>query len=275
MDVQMNLSAKQLASLKKGRKIRISKKHLMGGGVNLVVHPETFNRLTHCVEHNKGMDFTMSPSELHATMSGGAVNRLNKANRWTDYLGSTYKSVGQAIKPFAQPITQAVSQGVVHQIDMQLNPTGEYIDQAGDASEILKPFMQQTPAPAPSYTSPSSDGQNLNFTAAANAQAVQYNAYQPFAPPPLPPAPTLGYVPATIPAPTSTRHTLPSIETPTSSNIVRRGGYLPGRGAIDHIGAAFSRGHPARFSSYNESFLQQLPLVYKDAARLYGSGLEL
>ena len=272
MNVEMNLSAKQLASLKKGRKIRIAKKHLMGGGVNLVVHPETYNRLTKCVEHNKGMDFTLSPSELHASIQGRGVSRIKKAGLWTDYLGSTYKSVGTAIKPFAQPITQAVSQGVVHQIDMQLNPTGEYIDQAGDASEILKPFMQQTPTPAPS---PSSDGQNINFTAAANAQAVQYNAYQPFAPPPLPPAPTLGYTPVTMQEPASTRHTLPSSVTPTSSNLVRRGGFLPGRGAIEHIGAPFTRGPPARFSSYNESFLQQLPLVYKDAARLYGSGLEL
>ena len=272
MDVQMNLSAKQLASLKKGRKIRIAKRHLMGGGVNLVVHPETFNRLTKCVEHNKGMDFTMSPSELHATMSGGAVNRLNKANRWTDYLGSTYKSVGQAVKPFAQPITAAISDGTVHQINMQLNPTDEYFGDAQQASELLRPFMQQTPAPPAPI---SNDGQNLNFTAVANAQAVQYNAYQPFAPSPAPIAPTLGFVPATIQEPASTRHTLPSSVTPTSSNIVRRGGYLPGRGAIEHIGAPFTRGHPARFSSYNESFLQQLPLVYKDAARLYGSGLEL
>ena len=274
MNVQLSLSAKQLTSLKKGRAVRISEKHLGGANpVNLVVSQETYNRLSR-VSQSKGMDLTLSPSELHATMSGSGVNRRNKADRWTDYLGSTYKSVGTAIKPFAQPITQAISQGVVHQVDMQLNPTGEYIDQAGDASEILIPFMQQTPAPPPS-----SDGQNLDFTARANVQAVQYNSYQPFAPPPPPVQPTLGYTPATIPAPSTTRHTLPSTETPTSSpsTLVKRGGggYLQGRGNVDAIGARFSRGHPAKFSSYNESFLQQPPLVYKDAARLYGSGLEL
>ena len=96
MNVQLSLSGKQQTSLKKGRAVRISEKNLgAANAVNLVVSQETYNRLSR-VSQSKGMDLTLSPSELHATMSGGAVNRRNKADRWTDYLGSTYKSVGTA-----------------------------------------------------------------------------------------------------------------------------------------------------------------------------------
>jgi hypothetical protein len=50
---------------------------------------------------------------------GGAVNRINKYNRWTDVLGDTYQGIAHAVKPVAQPILQAGTNRVVG----YLNPT--------------------------------------------------------------------------------------------------------------------------------------------------------
>ena len=50
---------------------------------------------------------------------GGAVNRINKFNRWTGALGDAYQGVAHAVKPVAQPIFQAGTQRAVSEI----NPT--------------------------------------------------------------------------------------------------------------------------------------------------------
>ena len=50
---------------------------------------------------------------------GGAVNRINKYNRWTGVLGDTYHSVADVLKPVAQPIFQAGTARAVGYI----NPT--------------------------------------------------------------------------------------------------------------------------------------------------------
>ena len=35
---------------------------------------------------------------------GGSVNRLKKAEKWTNFLGHAYQGVAHAIKPMAKPI---------------------------------------------------------------------------------------------------------------------------------------------------------------------------
>ena len=63
----------------------------------------------------QGMKHRGRPRKMH----GGAVNRINKYNRWTGVLGDTYHSVANVLKPVAQPIFQAGTQRAVGYI----NPT--------------------------------------------------------------------------------------------------------------------------------------------------------
>jgi len=63
----------------------------------------------------QGMKRRGRPRKMH----GGAVNRINKYNRWTGVLGDTYHSVANVLKPVAQPIFQAGTQRAVGYI----NPT--------------------------------------------------------------------------------------------------------------------------------------------------------
>ena len=52
-------------------------------------------------------------------IAGGAVNRINKFNRWTGALGGVYQGIAHAVKPVAQPVFGAMSDSAVGYI----NPT--------------------------------------------------------------------------------------------------------------------------------------------------------
>ena len=60
---------------------------------------------------------------------GGAVNRINKFNRWTGVLGDAYQGIAHAVKPVAQPIFQAGTARAVGYI----NPTTpqDYMNNSG------------------------------------------------------------------------------------------------------------------------------------------------
>jgi len=60
---------------------------------------------------------------------GGAVNRINKFNRWTGALGDAYQGIAQAVKPVAQPIFQAGTARAVGYIHP--TTTQDYINNSG------------------------------------------------------------------------------------------------------------------------------------------------
>jgi len=69
-------------------------------------------------ERTGGTPYTSTTTGM-PDMQGGAVNRINKFNRWTGALGDAYQGIAQAVKPVAQPILQAGT----HRVVGYLNPT--------------------------------------------------------------------------------------------------------------------------------------------------------
>jgi len=58
------------------------------------------------------------PRKIHGdVVHGGAVNRINKFNRWTGALGNAYQGVAHAVKPVAQPIFGAMTDRAVDYIN--------------------------------------------------------------------------------------------------------------------------------------------------------------
>ena len=56
MEVRLALSPKQHSALRLGRKVRIAVKHLHGSGIPYIVHPATYDRITHAFDRSKGVD---------------------------------------------------------------------------------------------------------------------------------------------------------------------------------------------------------------------------
>jgi hypothetical protein len=52
--ISIDASPAQLRKLRKGIKVRVKK----GTGFNLIVHPETYNRVSRAFAKNKGLDIT-------------------------------------------------------------------------------------------------------------------------------------------------------------------------------------------------------------------------
>jgi len=72
---------------------------------------------------------------------GGAVNRINKFNRWTGVLGDAYQGIAHAVKPVAQPIFQAGTAravGYIHPTTPQdyMNNSGMGIKRRGRPRKV-------------------------------------------------------------------------------------------------------------------------------------------
>ena len=253
--IRLALSAKQHASLKKGRKVRLNAGHMSGSGMQYIVRPETFDRLSRSFSLRKGIDLALDPSEIQASMMGGKVNikqGISDSKKISRYIGSVFKPLNKNLKP----VKEAMTQGAVDQIRLATNPNQVYLEQAQQVDAILNPYIQpylpdEAPVSAP-----------VSNIAIAAAQAAIANSYQPFAPPvSVKPPSQIGLIDTEYSRPTLASHV----------------GYGLRHGAIEAPGRPFHSLHPARFSSQNDvGFMQQIPQIYKDAARIAsGRGLHL
>ena len=219
MEVRMELSPKQMASIKKGRKVRVSKKHMSGSGIALIVRPETFNRMNRSFALDRGIDLSLDPEELQATMKGGKINFLNKAKRWTGFIGDTLNGIAQS--EFIKPILQAGTQRAVAAV----NPQSAGMDMFKQATDLIRPSQAQStpsyntfkaadvfrPSQAQStlssgydtykqaadifrptsqvqpslsqYLSKFATGQNIDYLKRGALEAAQANSYRPFSAP--------------------------------------------------------------------------------------------
>ena len=268
MEVRLALSPKQHSSLRLGRKVRIAVKHLHGSGIPYIVHPATYDRIAHAFDRSKGVDLALDPSEVHASGSGLTGN-LRRAGKVLHFIGDEIiQPVATFIAPVAKPIIGALTNLGVSKIDNMTDPSAKYLNVAERAADIFQEF--QHPA------APDASGQTTNYLAKANAAAVIANSFQPFAAPaaPLPLTPPVGtYTPVV-----GTRSHPVASAAPTG----RRGGklYLGNVGRHVHGGALGAVNAPidirkiVRSELHSVGFMQQLPQVFKDSARI-GAGMFL
>ena len=134
----MELSPKQIASIKKGRKVRVNKQHMSGSGIALIVRPETCNRMNRSFALDRGIDLALDPEELQATMKGGKINFLNKAKRWTGFIGDTLNGIAQS--EFIKPILQAGTKRAVAAV----NPSSGGMDIFKQAVDVIRPSQAQS-----------------------------------------------------------------------------------------------------------------------------------
>ena len=143
------LSKNQVSKLLNGHKVRVkqgkhhkinlceehckklNKAHMKGMGITIQLDP-------YAIEHNQHLrhggslsydKFANNPNVKRIAsaatdravkgIAGGAVNRINKFNRWTGALGGVYQGIAHAVKPVAQPVFGAMSDSAVGYI----NPT--------------------------------------------------------------------------------------------------------------------------------------------------------
>lgn len=59
--ISIDASPSQLRKLRKGQKVRVKK----GTGFNVIVHPNTYNRVSKAFAKNKGLELELSQEELH------------------------------------------------------------------------------------------------------------------------------------------------------------------------------------------------------------------
>ena len=263
MEVRLALSPKQHSALRLGRKVRIAVKHLHGSGIPYIVHPATYDRITHAFDRNKGVDLALSPSEVHAS-GGSLVNKLKRAGKVLHFIGNEIiQPVATFVAPVAKPIFSALTNLGVSKINNAADPSAKYLNVAEKAADIFQEF--QHPA------APDASGQTTNYLAKANAAAVIANSFTPFAAPAAPVAPPP--VGTTEPVYVSSRGH------PVSG---RRGGglylghvhkHVHGNG-LGAVNAPIDIRKIIRSEPHAVGFLQQLPQVFKDSARI-GAGFRL
>ena len=103
------------------------KAHMKGTGYTLTFDPFQVAKMQHLrQEVGKKMK-----------VKGGKINFLNKAKKWTGFLGDTVKSIGDHIAPAAKPIIQAATQRAVNEI----NPTSpaDYLQSMAGVGMHKKP----------------------------------------------------------------------------------------------------------------------------------------
>lgn len=61
--IKIQVSPKQMSKLRNGKKVRV-KKAMEGGGINLLVEPSNYSLMTNSFDRNKGMELSLSPSEI-------------------------------------------------------------------------------------------------------------------------------------------------------------------------------------------------------------------
>ena len=265
--IRLALSAKQHASLRKGRKVRLNAQHMTGSGVQYIVHPATYDRLTHSFSMRKGMDLALDPTEIQASMLGGGLTgNLRRASKVLHFIGDEIiQPVAKFIAPVAKPLVAAATNLGVTKINNMADPSARYLNVAERGVDFFnhlghpqRTSWEQGPttdAPAP----------QKSMIQLATVAALS-NAFSP-APPAKDPVGT--YYPTAEPV-----------------NKFRYGGSIHGYGAhfLTHRpgtfqapGTPFHPLHAARVTaSQFVGFKQQIPQVYKDAARLVsGSGMYL
>jgi len=64
--IRIQVSPKQMSKLRNGKKVRVKKPEIEGGGINLLVEPSNYSMMTKTFSRNKGMELALSPSEIMA-----------------------------------------------------------------------------------------------------------------------------------------------------------------------------------------------------------------
>ena len=221
-------------------------KHMHGSGIQYIIRPETFDRLSHSFSLHKGVDLALDPTEISASMLGGSIKQgISDAKKVSRYIGSVFKPLNKNLKPVKEAMTEAA----VAQIQMQGNPNQFYLDQAKQVDAMLQPYVMPQAA----------DGQVINSIASAATAAAVSNSFQPFAAPPTAVAPSIGTV-------TPVSHSRPTLASHAGYGMHF---HMHGRGFLQAPGTPFHRLHPARLTAaYDTGFMQQIPQEFKDAARI-------
>lgn len=80
--IVIKASPKQVARLRNGHKVRVSKPDVEGEGVNLIVRPETYHQVSRTFSRGKGTTLQLNPDELMASSKvegKGLFSDLKKA----------------------------------------------------------------------------------------------------------------------------------------------------------------------------------------------------
>jgi hypothetical protein len=64
--IRIQISPKQMSKLRNGKKVRVKKPEMEGGGITLLVEPSNYSSMTRTFSRNKGMELALSPSEIMA-----------------------------------------------------------------------------------------------------------------------------------------------------------------------------------------------------------------
>jgi len=64
--IKIQVSPKQMSKLRNGKKVRVKKPEMEGGGISLLVEPSNYSSMTKTFSRNKGIEIALSPSEIMA-----------------------------------------------------------------------------------------------------------------------------------------------------------------------------------------------------------------
>jgi len=140
--IKLQLSPAQLRKVRKGLPIRVTPA-MVGSGVNLIVDPTTYNRITRRVKRNKGINLTLSPEVIEANMAAGEEiegeglfgKRFDRALKKAGIKKAAYK-VGDILKPAAKYATKkALSAGVAAAVTPIAGPTAGAV--AGKVADAI------------------------------------------------------------------------------------------------------------------------------------------
>ena len=264
--IHLALSPKQHASLRLGRKVRLNASHFHGSGLQYKVNPVTYDKIRHRFSLNKGIDLQLDPMEIQASGSGMTGN-LRRAKKVLGFIGNDIiQPIATFIAPVAKPLISAATNLGVTKINNMADPSARYLNVAERGVDIFNHLQhpQRDWTQGPSTDTPSMQNSMIQLATAAALQ----NAFAPAAP-----AESVGTYtpPAGIIDTARSRPTLASHAGYGVHFLHHRPGTFGGRGA------PFHPMHAARISNaMHTGFMQQIPQVYKDAARLAsGSGLYL
>jgi len=296
MEVRLALSPKQHSSLRLGRKVRISTKHLHESGMPYTVRPETYDKIARAFDRSKGIDLALDPSEIHAS-GGSLMNKLKHGAEVLHFIGNEIiQPIATFIAPVAKPIISAGTDAAVATIEKQYNP-GKYY---GDQAERYVGMLDGHPASSASYAGPSASpaikafahsmeaaknhwkqsGQVVDYVAASNAANVVANAYTPYAAPPPPPPAPVGTVTPTYrrgsaaPVASSSGRSFHSGAGLYLGHVGKHRGHIHGHGLSAVNARHIDVMKIVRSEPHAVGFMQQLPIVFKDSARI-GAGLYL
>jgi len=71
--LRIKASEKQMSRLRNGHRVRIQKEDMEGKGINLIVHPATYNPVIRAFSKNKGVMVQLTPDEILLNKAQGAM----------------------------------------------------------------------------------------------------------------------------------------------------------------------------------------------------------